>query len=124
MEKTDVTLPTKKKLDKFGILDYTIMNSSSNSNDCLIHSFLTATSRNFCRLQKRSRDEVASFFRRQIYPLIIDEADISDKAKQENKKLALSKDLLEDTDIIIISKYYKINFIIFEDEKAEKLTRH
>jgi len=115
----------KKNLEKFKTedKDYYIMESSGNENDCLIHTFLTSTCENFRKLEKKDKNHAANFFRRTIFPLILEKTDTKENEKARDIKRAKGNGLLEDIDINYISKFYKFNYVMFEDEKVEAVER-
>jgi len=115
----------KKSLEKFKTEDndYYIMESSGNENDCLIHTFLTSTCENFRKLEKKDKNHAANFFRRTIFPLILEKTDTKENEKARDIKRAKGNGLLEDIDINYISKFYKFNYVMFEDEKVEAVER-
>ena len=68
----DEKVPASVAVDpRFGMPPgFTQMYASGNNSDCLIHSFLTAVSKEFRTLDKPSRDEFANVFRRGIFPAL------------------------------------------------------
>jgi hypothetical protein len=68
----DEKVPVSVAVDpRFGMpAGFTQMYASGNNSDCLIHSFLTAVSKEFRTLDKPSRDEFANVFRRGIFPAL------------------------------------------------------
>lgn len=114
------TTPTGN-LKNFGYANLRRMDSSKNSNDCLIHSFLTSVSECFRKLEKAEKDVFASYMRRKIYPELIKTIAKGDIAKSIVKR-ALSSEFLVDQDIDKLCEYYKCNILIFEEEKSEYIT--
>jgi len=58
------------ELEGFGVPGLIRMESSARNYDCLIHSFLTATSDNFRRLPQEQKDVFANHFRRVALPAL------------------------------------------------------
>ena len=116
------TKQTGGTLETFGYKEFFMMDSSMKSNDCLIHTFLTATCPYFRQLHKQQKDDFADIFRRTVYAEEIFNTLIQAKQTIESKESFLaritSKAFLEDTDIINLCKYYNINILTFEDTKT------
>ena len=116
------TKQTGGTLESFGFKEFFMMDSSMKSNDCLIHTFLTATCPYFRQLHKQQKDEFADIFRRTIYAEEIFNTLVQTKQTIEPTELFLkrikSNAFLEDTDIINLCKYYNINILTFEDTKT------
>ena len=114
------TIPTGT-LSAFGFANLQTMFSSAGSYDCLIHSFLTSVSENFRRLTQPNKDEFASYFRRTIYPEILDALHVKPEQKAEILQRVLPIAYLLDQDIVKLCEMYKINMVMFENEKIEKI---
>lgn len=83
----------------------TQIETSGNSNDCLIHSILTCVSEDFRKLkQKIDKDTIASAFRREILPNI-------NGMSEPNKQLLKSYSFLDDRIIESINAFYSIKII-------------
>ena len=111
------TVPTGETLKKFKQNKLFMMNSSANQFDCLIHSFLTSVSENFRRLPQLEKDAFASYFRRTLYPLILPTLRLTDEKIRTILGRVMIRAFLEDEDIEKICEFYKINMLVFEDEK-------
>ena len=85
-----------------------IIQTSGNSNDCLIHSILTCVSDVFSRLSINHKNVIAHFFRRYILPEI---SLFTDNEKQ----ILISEEFLEDNVLEKINEYYNINIISVVD---------
>ena len=112
----------------FGVEGFERMNASANNYDCLIHSFLTATSPNFRLLNQTSKDEFANFFRRTIFlglPLVA--CSIQVKAgntrveKQEKKNIVdtiqSAKGYLQDNIIFLLAAQFHVNILTATSDK-------
>jgi hypothetical protein len=96
------------------------MKSSGNEFDCLIHSFLTMVSNEFRRLPESQKDNIASAFRRRLF-LQFPAVERSADREAVKKQIPASHVFLTDSELQILSITYKINIIVFEQEKAEKI---
>ena len=96
-----------KNTDNFK--DYTVVKTSANRNDCLIHAFLTGVSSEFRKLQQKDKDIVASYFRRIILLwLVLHEP--NETATIEKMKNELRGDIaLQDDVIDYLAEKFKIN---------------
>jgi hypothetical protein len=112
----------------FGVEGFERMNASANNYDCLIHSFLTATSPNFRLLNQTSKDEFANFFRRTIFlglPLVA--CSIQAKSgntrveKQEKKNIVdtiqSAKGYLQDNIIFLLAAQFHVNILTATSDK-------
>ena len=101
-------------------LDVTLqrIESSPNKNDCLIHSFLTATCPNFRELDLTKKDAFASFYRRSIFIKIAKQSfAFKQQSKEEQdaiEKRILGSEYLENLEITMLCEYYKIRILVFE----------
>ncbi len=111
-----------KELDEFqkDLCSWSRMKSSGSQFDCLIHTFLTMTSPNFRRLPSGQKDTLASAFRRTLFLKfpVINRASDRDEVR---KRVPASGVFLTDSELQILSLTYKINFIVFEQAKKEKV---
>jgi hypothetical protein len=87
------------------------MESSENSNDCLIHSFLTATCPTFRRYPKKHKNTIARTFRTKVFPLLPEVQKHSEKAAII--ELLNSKEFLTDREVGILANTYT-NILTFE----------
>lgn len=85
------------------------MHSSGDKNDCLVHSFLTATCPSFRRLPADKKDAFADWFRRNVMPTL-------EPFSKRRDALARvrSQEFLEDTDIGYLAQAYEMHYIVFE----------
>lgn len=111
------TKETGENLRKFKHTKYYTMFSSANNFDCLIHTFLTAVSENFRRLNQDDKNKFANYFRISIYPSIIRTIGLADAKITQIMRRVPGREFLEDEDIENICAFYNINMIVFEDEK-------
>jgi len=114
---------TKKKgtnLENFDHKELYMMVSSGNENDCLIHTFLTAVSENFRKLDEDSKIQFAQNFRNPMYLKIAEKVDTEGVDKNAETRIT-SAEFLTDVDIVNLSKFYKLNILVFEDEKQGKM---
>lgn len=116
------SLCSKKGLDEFqkDLCSWNRMVSSGNKFDCLIHSFLTMVSPHFRKLSVSLKDTLASAFRRTLFlkfPLVERSAD-RDTVKEQ---IPATYVYLTDSELQILSLTYKINIIVFEQAKSEKV---
>jgi len=112
----------------FGVEGFERMNASANNYDCLIHSFLTAISKNFRLLKQRSKDEFANFFRRTIFlGLPIVACSIQAKSgntapeKEEKKNIVntiqAAKGYLQDNIIFLLAAQFHVNILTATSDK-------
>lgn len=93
----------------------TQIETSGNSNDCLIHSILTCVSEDFRKLkQKIDKDTIASAFRREILPNI-------NGMSEPNKQLLKSYSFLDDRIIESINAFYSIKIIAINENRNKDL---
>jgi hypothetical protein len=113
------TFPTGKTLKKFQHGELYMMYSSGNNHDCLIHTIFTSILPNFRRLGQEEKDEFAHYFRRTIYPSMLVQLGLTSEKQDIASRRIRSTAYLLDEDIQYICNFYKINILIFEDEKHE-----
>ena len=102
------------------ICKWNTMYSSGNRNDCIIHSFLTATCPNFRRLPKAFKDNFAKSFRLDLYPTFpAVQVLLSGPAKDDHRARIFGAQFLEDTDLTILINTYGVNILVFESAKTE-----
>ena len=85
-----------------------ILKTSSNKNDCLIHSILILTSSNFRKLNEEDRNKTARYMRRSVFAAI----------PNINKKLMESENYLTDDEILIIANNYNIGLVVYIDNST------
>jgi len=86
------------------------MQSSGSSNDCLIHSFLTALCGPFRRLKLEDKKEVASTLRRKVLPVLI----------PSREKSLKGRSFLEEGDISPIKDLFKVNVLMLQSEREDE----
>ena len=119
---------------KFGLpVDLRQMSASGNNSDCLIHSFLTAVSREFRTLDRPSRDEFANVFRRGIFPVLPLVNCIIEHRKrgtllghryfQHDFQELLLKDhgFLYEGHVFALAMQFRVNVVIFSHTRGFKL---
>lgn len=92
--------------------------TSGDANDCLIHSFLTATCKAFRKLPDPLKISVARSFRHHLYPRF---KEIKDILEREGKtgptyRRIFKKQFLNDFDINTLADIYNLNILLFQGE--------
>lgn len=97
--------------EKARVCAWNRMESSGDNNDCLIHSFLTATCPTFRRYPKKHKNSIARTFRTKVVPLLPEVQ--THKEKSAILELLDSERFLTDREIGILAATY-CNFLVFE----------
>ena len=111
-----------QNLAQFGYPQCERMFSSATGWDCFVHSFLTSVSENFRRLLQGDKDAFANYFRRTLYPQILDVLKVPTERKERIMRRVMPKEFLDDEDVDFFCQYFKVNIISFEDEKSYPFT--
>ncbi len=110
--------------EKARVCKWNRMESSGDNNDCLIHSFLTATCPTFRRYPKKHKNTIARTFRTKVFPLLPEVQKHSEKAAI--LELVASEEFLTDREVGILAKTYT-NILTFEPKigsNPEKAVLH
>jgi hypothetical protein len=108
-------------LEGFGVDGLFRMNASTNNNDCLAHSFLTATCENFRRLDQPSKDEFANFFRRTVFlilPAVQCFIGNERRAGQEMARRVMSSGFLEEQELRLLAAQFRVNILAATGESG------
>jgi hypothetical protein len=101
------------------------MAASGNKNDCLIHSFLSATCPNFRKLSKTDKDDFADPFRREILPAILedDRRNIVKRYKKNTRIIPFLKgrNFLENDHISMLCALYNVKILVFETIRIPRM---
>ena len=98
-----------------------VLDTSTESNNCLIHAFLTATSKSFRILEREKKDKVAAIYRSRIlsklffYDITEPTADAKTTEAFHQTKLNVVNTIgtfLDDSHVQAISLHHNINIII------------
>ena len=103
-----------RELEGFGVRGLYRMNASSKNNDCLVHSFLTATCENFRRLEQPSKDEFANFFRRTVFltlPVVRCFLENERDAGREMARRVMSTAFLEEQELRLLAAQFRVNIL-------------
>jgi hypothetical protein len=105
-----------RKFEGFGeeASNWDVIFSSGNNFDCIFHSFLTATSRNFRRLSQLDKNEFANFFRRGIFlnlPVVLCYKRIEPDLYKSLEKSLKEKDFLEDIVLFLLAAQFKFQVL-------------
>ena len=97
-----------------------IMNSDGDGNDCLIHSFLTATCPNFRRLALHHKRQFARSFRVDFlpkFPEIQQHFDTVDTEGVTGRERFMEERFLGDEDLQIIRRMFNVNIVVFQGQR-------
>jgi hypothetical protein len=101
-------------LEGFSVDGLFRMNASGNNNDCLIHSFLTATCENFRRLEQNSKDEFANFFRRTVFLTLPAVQCFQANEPGLGQRMAdrvMSRKFLEEQELRLLAAQFRVNIL-------------
>jgi len=122
----DVATPVVEYLTDFSeeTEEWERMDSSIKNNDCLIHSFLTATCPNFRRCTKANKNEIASFFRRVVFlnlPIVKCYSLVSDDYAEMSARV-MSEDFLQEPELFLLAAQFKFRVLsASEQDDGNKL---
>jgi hypothetical protein len=107
--------------------DWPVIESSGDSNDCLIHSFLTATCPNFRRLRRPQKEQFAHSFRVDLLPKYPEiqayiEGSTPDNAGRTAHDRLFGEFFLGDEDLQAICRVFRVNVVIVQG--ARRVGRH
>jgi len=97
-----------------------IMDSDGDGNDCLIHSFLTATCPNFRRLALHHKRQFARSFRVDFlpkFPEIQRHFDTVDDRGITGRERFMEERFLGDEDLQVIRRMFNVNIVVFQGQR-------
>lgn len=97
-----------------------IIDSDGDGNDCLIHSFLTATCPNFRRLALHHKRQFARSFRVDFlpkFPEIQRHFDTVDDRGITGRERFMEERFLGDEDLQVIRRIFNVNIVVFQGQR-------